>query len=73
MIASVHKWVRWPHRNPPGLGGHLILVTGVAGGLVRLHNPSGMPGQSQQDALIKASSFTRFFAERGLVIRHPGS
>jgi hypothetical protein len=73
VIASVHKWVRWPHRNPPVRGGHLVLVTGVAGGLVRLHNPSGWPGLSQQDALIKVSSFTRFFAERGLVIRNPGN
>lgn len=69
VIASVHKWVRWPDRDPPGRGGHLVLVTGAAGGLVRLHNPSGLPGASQQDALVKAADFARFFAQRGLVIR----
>jgi hypothetical protein len=68
VIASVHKWVRWPHRNPPQRGGHLVLVTGADGGLVRLHNPSGIPGESQQDALVKAADFARFFARRGLII-----
>ncbi|HYZ53369.1 MAG TPA: peptidase [Streptosporangiaceae bacterium] len=69
VIASVHKWVRWPDRNPPGRGGHLVLVTGAAGGLVRLHNPSGIPGASQQDALVKMADFGRFFAQRGVIIR----
>lgn len=68
-IASVHSWVRWPDRTPPGRGGHLVLVTGAAGGLVRLHNPSGLPGTSQRDALISAADFTKFFAGRGLIIR----
>ena len=40
VIASVHKWVRWPDRTPPSRGGHLVLVTGAADGLLRLHNPS---------------------------------
>jgi hypothetical protein len=69
VIASVHKWVRWPDRVPPERGGHLVLVTGAADGLVRLHNPSGMPGASQRDALVEVTDFARFFAERGLIIR----
>ncbi len=69
VIASVHKWVRWPDRIPPERGGHLVLVTGAADGLVRLHNPSGLPGASQRDALVEMADFARFFAERGLIIR----
>jgi hypothetical protein len=68
VIASVHKWVRWPERIPPERGGHLVLVTGAAGGLLRLHNPSGMPGASQRDALVGVTDFARFFAGRGLII-----
>jgi hypothetical protein len=68
VIVSVHKWVRWPERIPPERGGHLVLVTGAAGGLLRLHNPSGMPGASQRDALLKVTDFARFFAERGVII-----
>ena len=67
VIASVHKWLRWPDRVPPERGGHLVLVTGAADGLVRLHNPSGMPGASQRDALVEVADFARFFAERGLI------
>jgi hypothetical protein len=69
VIASVHHWIRWPGRNPPARGGHLVLVTGGADGLIRLHNPSGIPGASQQDALVETADFARFFAHRGLVIR----
>lgn len=69
VIASVHHWIRWPDRNPPATGGHLVLVTGAAHGLVRLHNPSGLPDSGQRDAVIKATDFARFFAGRGLVIR----
>ena len=68
VIASVHSWIRWPDRVPPARGGHLVLVTGMAGGLIRLHNPSGLPGVSQQDALISPADFGRFFAGRGLLI-----
>ncbi len=68
VIASVHSWIRWPDQNPPERGGHLVLVTGAAGGLVRLHNPSGLPGASQRDALVKTADFARFFAGRGLII-----
>ena|ERR1700733_5001768 len=69
VIASVHKWIRWPDREPPARGGHLVLVTGAGGGLLRLHNPSGIPPASQQDTLIPVADFARFFAQRGLVVR----
>src|ERR1700722_269471 len=68
VIASVHSSIRWPDRTPPERGGHLVLVTGMAGGMIRLHNPSGIPGASQQDALITPRDFGRFFAGRGLVM-----
>jgi Peptidase_C39 like family len=68
VIASVHHWIRWPNRIPPQTGGHLVLVTGAAGGVLRLHNPSGLPGASQRDALVQVTDFARFFAGRGLIV-----
>lgn len=37
--------------------------------LVRLHNPSGFPGESQRDARVPATDFARFFAGRGMLVR----
>ena len=68
VIASVHSWIRWPDRTPPQTGGHLVLVTGAADGILRLHNPSGLPGASQRDARIPAADFGRFFARRGMIV-----
>jgi hypothetical protein len=73
VIASVHSWIRWPDREPPARGGHLVLVTGAAvtgagDGLLRLHNPSGIPPASQRDALVKTADFTRFYAGRGMLV-----
>jgi hypothetical protein len=68
VIASVHSWIRWPERTPPGRGGHLVLVTGVMDGLLRFHNPSGLPGISQRDALVGPADFARFAAGRGIVL-----
>jgi hypothetical protein len=67
VIASVHYWIRWPDRTPATKGGHLVLVTGAAGGKLRLHNPSGLPGLSQVDAVLDAADFARFYAGRGLL------
>lgn len=68
VIASVHSSIRWPDRTPPQTGGHLVLVTGAADGSVRLHNPSGLPGTSQRDVVLKATNFERFFAGRGMLV-----
>jgi hypothetical protein len=68
VIASVHPWIRWPERTPPQSGGHLVLVTGATDGVLRLHNPSGLPGSSQRDVLVAAADFARFFAGRGMII-----
>jgi hypothetical protein len=68
-IASVHPWIRWPERSPPERGGHLVLVTGVSAGALRLHNPSGLPGASQRNALVLAGDMAKFAAGRGILIR----
>jgi hypothetical protein len=68
VMASVHSWIRWPERTPPERGGHLVLVTGVADGMLRLHNPSGLPGTSQRNALVPVRDFARFAAGRGILI-----
>jgi hypothetical protein len=68
VIASVHPWIRWPDREPPDRGGHLVLVTGAVGGVLRLHNPSGLPPSSQRDALVTETDFARFYAGRGMLI-----
>jgi hypothetical protein len=68
VIASVHHSIRWPPAIPPERGGHLVLVTGATADRIRLHNPSGLPGTSQADALMATSDFARFFAGRGLVV-----
>ncbi len=68
VIASVHSWIRWPDRTPPATGGHLVLVTGATDGLLRLHNPSGLPAVSQRDVVLTAADFTRFYAGRGLLV-----
>jgi hypothetical protein len=68
VIASVHSSIRYPHRVPPARGGHLVLVTGAGDGMVRLHNPSGLPQISQRDVLIAVTDFGKFFAGRGLII-----
>lgn len=69
VIVSVHHSIRWPDRTPPHRGGHLVLVTGAGDDHVRIHNPSGLPATSQQDAHVQMPDFARFFAGRGLVIR----
>ena len=67
---------RGPHRHGlASLCGRLrselrVLVTGAGDGLLRLHNPSGIPPASQRDALVALSDFAKFYAERGMVIRN---
>lgn len=70
FIASVHGAIRWPDRDPPRRGGHLVLVFGVAGdGALRFHNPSGDTPASRADARLPPAAFGRFFAGRGILIR----
>jgi Peptidase_C39 like family len=67
-MISVHPWVRWPDREPPVKGGHLVLAVGVDdGGRVLLHNPSGIYGESQQLFPVSPEECARFAPGRGVL------
>ena len=69
FIASVHPAIRWPDRDPPARGGHLVLVFGAAlDGALRFHNPSGHTAVTRRDVRMDLSTFSRFHAERGILI-----
>ncbi|WP_112810936.1 C39 family peptidase [Ensifer sp.] len=68
FIASVSSAVRWPEREPPSKGGHLVLVTAASGDRVRFHNPSGHDPASQSDVDMPLATFDRFFANRGIAV-----
>ncbi|WP_447921184.1 hypothetical protein [Achromobacter aegrifaciens] len=67
FMASVHPWIRWPDRQPPKKGGHLVLVTRATQDAVTFHNPSGEPG-TQADVELPLAVFDEFFAGRGVAI-----
>ena len=67
FMASVHPWIRWPARQPPKKGGHLVLVTRATPEAVKFHNPSGEPGV-QADVELPLAVFDSFFAGRGVAI-----
>ncbi len=71
FMASVHPWIRWPDREPPAKGGHLVLVTRATADSVTFHNPSGESGQ-QADAVVPLQVFDTFFAGRGVAILPAG-
>jgi len=68
FMASVHPAIRWPDRDPPAKGGHLVLVTTAAESGVVFHNPSGHTPHSQIDVAFPLAGFDRFFAGRGIAI-----
>jgi hypothetical protein len=68
FIASVSSTIRWPEREPPGKGGHLVLVTAADEASVRFHNPSGHDRASQADVTLPLATFDRFFANRGIAV-----
>lgn len=67
FMASVHPWIRWPQRQPPKKGGHLVLVTRATPDSVTFHNPSGEPGV-QADVELPLAVFDSFYAGRGVAI-----
>jgi peptidase C39-like protein len=69
VIASVHPEIRRPENDPPGTGGHLVLVTGHAEGQVTFHNPSGHTPEAVV-ATLPIPVFDRFAAHRGIAL-HP--
>jgi hypothetical protein len=68
VMASVHKEIRRPDRDPPATGGHLVLVTSHVDGQVTFHNPSGHTRQAGI-ATLPITVFDRFAAHRGLALR----
>ncbi|RWG91150.1 hypothetical protein [Mesorhizobium sp.] len=72
FIASVHPGIRWPEREPPSKGGHLVLVTAASPSEIRFHNPSGHDRQSQANVTLPLAAFDRYFARRGIAVGfHP--
>ncbi|MFC5220473.1 C39 family peptidase [Streptomyces coerulescens] len=67
-LVSVHKTIRTPQADPPSRGGHLVLAVGFSKQDVMLHNPSGLPGTSQQAARVPWDRFDAFYAHRGVVL-----
>jgi hypothetical protein len=68
LIASVHHAIRWPDREPPSKGGHLVLVTAAGNGIIRFHNPSGHDDAARNNVELPLDVFERFFAGRGIVV-----
>lgn len=67
VIASVHKEIRRPERQPPGTGGHLVLVTGQQDDQLTFHNPSGHTRETGM-ATLPVTIFERFAAHRGIAL-----
>ena len=67
VIASVHPEIRRPQNDPPGTGGHLVLVTGHVDGLLTFHNPSGHTPEAVV-ATLPVPAFDRFSARRGIAL-----
>ncbi len=68
FMASVHHSIRWPDREPPSKGGHLVLVTAATPDTIRFHNPSGHQRDTQADVVLPLTDFDRFFANRGIAV-----
>ncbi|UVK46289.1 C39 family peptidase [Mesorhizobium sp. AR07] len=68
FIASVSSSIRWPEREPPSKGGHLVLVTAASDEGFRFHNPSGHTSATQENAVLAPAGFDRFFANRGIAV-----
>jgi hypothetical protein len=67
VIASVHWEIRRPQSDPPGTGGHLVLVTGHVDGQLTFHNPSGHTPAAIV-ATLPVPVFDRFAARRGIAL-----
>lgn len=68
FIASVSAGIRWPEREPPRKGGHLVLVTAASKEGFCFHNPSGHDRATQENAVLPPAVFDRFFANRGIAV-----
>jgi hypothetical protein len=71
VIASVHPSIRHTNSIPPKRGGHLVLIVGYDEKGICIHNPSGYQSNSSQErAFVPYNDFKRFFAYRGIIIKH---
>jgi hypothetical protein len=68
VLLSVHKSIRTLDPGPPARGGHLVLAIGAGPDTVVIHNPSGLPGRSQQFHHVPLADLDRFYAGRGVVL-----
>lgn len=68
VLLSVHKSIRTLDPDPPQRGGHLVLAVGVGPDAVTIHNPSGLPGRSQQFHQVPWHDLGRYYAGRGVVL-----
>lgn len=71
VILSVHSSIRVLDPAPPRQGGHLVLAVGTDGRCLLIHNPSGLPGRSQEYAEVPWRDLGRFYAGRGIVLDRP--
>jgi hypothetical protein len=71
VIASISPQIRNPDSHPAKKGGHLVLITGYnsAAKTLTFQNPSGFYRKSQQNVLLSESVFSRFFANRGIIVK----
>ena len=67
VIASVSSQIRLPDTEPTRIGGHLVLVTGHADGLVTFHDPAGHTPEAGV-ATLAMPVFDRFAAHRGVAL-----
>jgi hypothetical protein len=67
VIASVSSQIRLPDSHPTRAGGHLVLVTGHADGVVAFHDPAGHTPEAGVAAL-PMPVFDRFAAHRGVAL-----
>ena len=67
VIASVSSQIRLPDTEPTRIGGHLVLVTGHADGLVTFHDPAGHTPEAGV-ATLPMPVFDRFAAHRGVAL-----
>ncbi|WEB44195.1 C39 family peptidase [Streptomyces yunnanensis] len=68
VLLSVHPSIRDADPEPPRRGGHLVLAVGVTPDHVVIHNPSGLPGHSQEFAHVEWRRLDRVYAGRGVVL-----
>lgn len=72
VMASVNPAIRdahLPSEQPPSVrGGHLVLVVDAIDDVIYINNPSGRPHVSQERYPVPMAVFSRYFADRGILI-----